>query len=164
RIIQCICAEFFSDGSFSNSSPSLKRSTENELCLLKLSLIEESSKRKLAEEHLLYLSKQYEKLSKCLSYSRSSLPESQNLANLKNEIDPVVICEDVVVLKYVSEALETALAKDEIEEAFMEIIVTKNHEISRLRDRMMYYETVNREMSQRNLETVGKVSFVATTI
>lgn len=146
--------DFFSDGSFSNSSPSLRRSTENELRLLKLSLIEESSKRKVAEENLLSLKNQYEKILKCLSHSRSSLPESLNLVNLQNEIDPAEILQEIVVLKSVSEALEIELAKNEVEEAFTGIIDTKNHEISRLRDRMMYYEAMNREMSQRNLETV----------
>ncbi|KAH0461428.1 hypothetical protein IEQ34_009003 [Dendrobium chrysotoxum] len=148
--------DFFSDGSLSYSSPSVKRGTENELRLLKLSLIEESSKRKIAEENVLDLNKQFEKLLKCLSQSRSSLRESLNLVNLKNEIDPTEICQEFVVLKYVSEALETDLAKGEGEEAFTEIIVNKNHEISRLRDRMMYYEAMNREMSQRNLEAVDQ--------
>ncbi|PKU77789.1 uncharacterized protein LOC110092126 [Dendrobium catenatum] len=148
--------DFFSDGSSSYSSPSVKRGTENELRLLKLSLIEESSKRKIAEENFLYLNMQFEKLLKCLSQSRSSSRESLNLANLKNEIDPTEICQEFVVLKHVSEALETDLAKGEGEEAFTEIIVNKNHEISRLRDRMMYYEAMNREMSQRNLEAVDQ--------
>ncbi|KAL0919804.1 hypothetical protein M5K25_011924 [Dendrobium thyrsiflorum] len=148
--------DFFSDGSLSNSSPSLKRGTENELRLLKQSLIEESSKRKIAEENVLYLNKQFEKLLKCLSQSRSSLRESLNLVNLKNEIDPTELCQEFVVLKNVSEALETELAKGEVEETFMEIILNKNHELSRLRDRMMYYEAMNREMSQRNLEAVDQ--------
>lgn len=146
--------EFFSDGSFSNSSPSFKRSIENELHILRLTLIEESSRRERAEENLLYLNKQYEKLLKCLSHSRLLFPELPNLESLNKEVDPTELYQEIVVLKLVSEALETDLAKDEVEEIFKGIIASKNHEISRLRDRMLYYEAMNREMSQRNQEIV----------
>lgn len=143
--------EFFSDGSASNSSPTV-RSTENELHILRLSLIEESSRREIAEDKLIYLNKQCMKLLNCLSHSISSFPELPSLASLNKNIDPTDLCQEIVVLKFVFEALEADLARDEIEQTFKGIVASKDKEISRLRDRMQYYEAMNREMSQRNQE------------
>ncbi|KAK8951249.1 hypothetical protein KSP39_PZI003759 [Platanthera zijinensis] len=147
--------EFFSDGSASNSSRTV-RNAENELHILRLSLNEESSRREVAEEKLLYLNKQYKKLLNCLSHSISSFPELPNLESLNKDINPTDLCQKFVVLKFVSEALEAELARDEIEGTFKGIISFKDHEISRLRDRMQYYEDMNREMSQMNQETVDR--------
>ncbi|KAF6164677.1 hypothetical protein GIB67_033893 [Kingdonia uniflora] len=63
-------------------------------------------------------------------------------------------CQDVVVSRFVSEVIGRSLARAEAEEAVEAVIETKNQEISRLRDKLQYYETVNHEMSQRNQEVL----------
>lgn len=69
-------------------------------------------------------------------------------------------CQEVVVARFVSEAVGRGLARAEIEAAAETVLESKNLEISRLRDKLQYYEAVNHEMFQRNQEVVG-MSFLA---
>lgn len=64
--------------------------------------------------------------------------------------------QEVVIARFVAEAVGRGQARAEAEEATSAIIELKDQEILRLRDRLQYYETVNHEMSQRKL--VGKFS------
>ncbi|MCL7030570.1 hypothetical protein MKW94_025866 [Papaver nudicaule] len=63
-------------------------------------------------------------------------------------------CQEVVVARFVSEAIGRGLARAEVEAAAETVLESKNLEISRLRDKLQYYEAVNHEMFQRNQEVV----------
>ena len=102
--------------------------------------------------------KQWQKLLTCFSQLGLSLPDLQVSGNLCSEIDPEEICQEIVVARLVSEAVERGILRAEVEAIAEAVIEEKNHEISRLRDRLQYYEAVNREMSQRNQEVIGKVN------
>lgn len=149
-------AEFLSDCSISR--PSLA-STNFEVALqsLRLSLFEETEKRKGAEEALLHMHKQWQKLLTYFSQLGLSLPDIQVSGNLCSEIDPEPICQEIVVTRLVSEAVQRGVIRAEIEAIAEAVIEEKNYEISRLRDRLQYYEAVNHEMSQRNQEVIGKI-------
>lgn len=149
-------AEFLSDCSISR--PSLA-STNFEVALqsLRLSLFEETEKRKGAEEALLHMHKQWQKLLTYFSQLGLSLPDIQVSGNLCSEIDPEAICQEIVVTRLVSEAVQRGVIRAEIEAIAEAVIEEKNYEISRLRDRLQYYEAVNHEMSQRNQEVIGKI-------
>ncbi|KAM0948378.1 hypothetical protein DsansV1_C06g0058781 [Dioscorea sansibarensis] len=145
--------EFLSDCSI--SQPSLAGTNfEVELQSLRLSLFEETEKLKGAEEALLHMHKQWQKLLTCFSQLGLSLPDLQVSGNLCSEIDPEEICQEIVVARLVSKAVERGILRAEVEAIAEAVIEEKNHEISRLRDRLQYYEAVNREMSQRNQEVI----------
>ncbi|PKA63045.1 hypothetical protein AXF42_Ash007841 [Apostasia shenzhenica] len=146
--------EFLSDASLSSSSPSFIRSCEKELHVLRVTFLEEASRRKKAEETLVYMNEQWEKVVKCLFQIGPSFPEMQQPEKLQDEIDLAQICQERVFLKFVSESLERDLSKEETEDAMMKLIASKNYELSRLRNRMQYYESMNREMCQRNQDAV----------
>ncbi|KAA8545342.1 hypothetical protein F0562_020126 [Nyssa sinensis] len=63
-------------------------------------------------------------------------------------------CQQLLVARFVAEAMGKGQARAEAEIAAEEIIGSKDQEISRLRDRLQYYEAVNHEMSQRNQEII----------
>jgi D-tyrosyl-tRNA(Tyr) deacylase len=58
------------------------------------------------------------------------------------------------VARFVSDSLGRGMAKAEVEMEMESMLETKNFEITRLSDRLHYYEAVNREMSQRNQEAI----------
>lgn len=150
-------ADFFSDGSPSQSSSSVGRDLETELHSLSLNLREETEKRRLAEEDLLHMQNHWQNMAKSLSQLGLSFPLDCHSVNAQLETDSAALCQEVIVLKAVSEAIERSLTQAESEAVINEIINSKNHGISRLRDRLLYYETVNHEMTQRNQEIRGMV-------
>ena len=95
------------------------------------------------------------------SCTRVSFPVIQYAEDVQVEINSAAICQEITVSKFVSEAIERGLVQAEAEAAAEEVIHSKNHEISHLRDQLQYYEAVNREMSQRNQEILGKILKVA---
>eukprot|EP00249_Psilotum_nudum_P019935 c27484_g1_i1 orf=1118-2512(-) len=60
----------------------------------------------------------------------------------------------LLVARLVGGALARATAKAEKEEELENLLVSKNREIARLRDKLQYYELVNHEISQRSQEAV----------
>lgn len=48
------------------------------------------------------------------------------------------------------------MAKAEVDMEMESMLETKNFEITRLADRVQHYEAVNRKISQRNQEAIGK--------
>lgn len=106
---------------------------------------------------------QWNRTAKYLSQVGVSFPVIQHAEDVQLEMDPSAICQEITVSRFVSEAIERGLVRAEAETAAEAVIHSKNHEISRLRDRLQYYEAVNREMSQRNQEIVGKIFKVAST-
>ncbi|KAL0454545.1 UNVERIFIED_CONTAM: hypothetical protein Slati_0793700 [Sesamum latifolium] len=144
--------EFSSDGSISNTSlydPKI----ESELHATRLSLLEEIERRKTAEETLIVMRSQWERIRSLMSEVGLTFPappaasDSMQLEN--SSIDQ--ISQEVVVARFVAEAIGRGQARAEAEKAASAIIEAKDQEILRLRDRLQYYETVNHELSQRKL-------------
>lgn len=67
------------------------------------------------------------------------------------------LSQEVVVARFVADAIGKGQAHAEAELAAEAIIESKHKEISRLQDRLKYYEAVNHEMSQRNQEVMGMI-------
>lgn len=148
--------EFSSDGSISNT-PSRDHRLESELLSSRLNLLDEIEKRKTAEETILLMHSQWEKIRILMSEAGLTFPAppaiSDSMQLEDKEMD--LFSQEVVVAKFVAEAVGRGLARAEAEEAASAIIELKDLEILRLRDRLQYYETVNHELSQRKL--VGKL-------
>ncbi|MQM05690.1 hypothetical protein Taro_038510 [Colocasia esculenta] len=145
--------DFLSDGSFSRSSPSSRSNIEADLRSIRLNLFEEIDRRKNAEEALDHMQNMFGRIARQLS-QLESLPILAG-ENIHYDVDSAAqFCQEVVVMRFVSEALESCLAQVETEAAAETIIDAKNHEISRLRDRLQYYEAMNQEMSQRNQQAI----------
>ncbi|KAI3839632.1 hypothetical protein MKX03_018690 [Papaver bracteatum] len=152
--------EFFSDSSISNASPSRSRfSSIEELHAARVHLFDEIERRKRAEDALARMRNHWQSIN---SHWRASgfglsLPETQEYeVDAELELDDRVekFCQEVVVARFVSEAVGRGLARAEIEAAAETVLESKNLEISRLRDKLQYYEAVNHEMFQRNQEVV----------
>lgn len=140
---------------------------EDELREIRLTLLMEIEKRKQAEEALEVLQNQWLRLSHQLSLLSLSLPPPQlmkpesneNNENASFESDPVVeLCRQISISRLVSDAVSKGISRAEAAEEMDSVIQSKNFEISRLMDRVQYYEAANREMSQRNQEAIGKLS------
>ncbi|XP_078435858.1 uncharacterized protein LOC144706727 [Wolffia australiana] len=101
-----------------------RASLEADLRSIRLNLFEEIERRKMAEEAVEHL---------------------QNTLQRMHQL-----WQETVVMRMVTEALETAVARTEAEAA----AEAKNREIARFNDRLQYYEAVNREMCQRNQEAI----------
>uniref|UniRef100_A0A1D1ZA86 Uncharacterized protein 035R n=2 Tax=Anthurium amnicola TaxID=1678845 RepID=A0A1D1ZA86_9ARAE len=148
--------DFFSDGSVSRSSSFSRATIEADLRSIRLNLFEEIERRKKAEEILDHMQNMFQRITRQLSLVGSSFPPIQPGVNMQYDVDSAAqLCQEVVVTRFVSEALESGLAQAETEAAAEVIIEAKNHEISRFKDRLQYYEAMNQEMSQRNQEAIG---------
>lgn len=154
--------EFFdADEDFSMEGSSLNGSTcgpniESELHATKLKLLEEIERRKTVEEALNMMRCQWQNISTVLSEAGLTLPSPSNVIS-DMQLDNASIeqlHQEVVVSKFVAEAIGKGQARAEAELAAESILESKNQEISRLRDRLRYYEAVNHEMSQRNQEII----------
>ncbi|OVA13489.1 hypothetical protein BVC80_379g15 [Macleaya cordata] len=148
--------EFFSDGSVSNASPSLVSNIE-ELHAARVNLFDEIERRKRAENALARMRNSWQGIKTHLSRAGLSFPATGDGGedNSQLEIDIVEqFCQEVVVARFVSEAIGKGLARAETEAAAEALMESKSLEISRLRDKLQYYEAVNHEMFQRNQEVV----------
>ncbi|KAG6416125.1 hypothetical protein SASPL_123549 [Salvia splendens] len=147
----------FSDGSISNT-PSRDHRLESELFSSKLNLLDEIEKRKTAEETILLMLSQWEKIRILMSEAGLNFPAPPAISDTMQLEDREMdkFSQEVVVAKFVAEAVGRGLARAEAEEAASAIIELKDLEILRLRDRLQYYETVNHELSQRKLVEVAR--------
>ncbi|KAK6121291.1 hypothetical protein DH2020_044994 [Rehmannia glutinosa] len=149
--------DFSSDGSISNV-PSSDSRIESELHATKLSLLEEIEKRKAAEVTLMLMRSQWERIRNLMSeagFTFPAPPAASDSSQIENNLMDQ-ISQEVIVTRFVSEAIGRGQARAEAEEATSAIIELKDQEILRLRDRLQYYETVNHEMSQRKLVEVAR--------
>ncbi|KAK1281005.1 hypothetical protein QJS04_geneDACA023164 [Acorus gramineus] len=81
--------------------------------------------------------------------------EEENVG--QSETDPAEeLCQQVVVSRAVANSVGRGSSRAEVELERESEIEAKNFEISRLWDRLRYYELVNQEMSQRNQEVVER--------
>lgn len=117
---------------------------------MKLSLLVEMEKRKQAEEKINDMKNQWGRIREQLSFvglNLTNLEEDQSADDLSNQVH---------VIRFVSDSIGRGIGKAEVEAEMELLLDSKNFEIARLLDRLKYYEAVNREMSQRNQETMGK--------
>lgn len=131
---------------------------EADLRSIRLDLFEEMDRRKKAEDAVEHLQNMFQRMAEQLSpasASAFSLSRPGGEEPLWDANSAAQFCQEVIVTRVVSEALERGLAQAEAEAAAEAAIEAKSHEIARLRDRVQYYEAVNQEMSQRNQEAIG---------
>lgn len=145
--------DFSHDGSMSSTLHSC-HSFESEMRATRLSLLDEIGKRKIAEDALGLMYSQWQRVADLL-LAQAGLRFPAPSIGMQFEIGPIEqFCQELVVTRFVSEAVGQGLARAEAEIAAEEIFKAKDQEISRLRDRLQYYEAVNHEMSQRNQEVI----------
>jgi len=120
---------------------------------MRLGLLMEIERRRQAEATLEQMQVHWRRLRDQLADVGMFLPldptRSQYSMNLADELR----CQ-LEVTRFVSDTLGSDLAKTEVEMEMEAELEAKNFEITRLSDRLHYYETVNQEMSQRNQEAI----------
>ncbi|CAJ2635621.1 unnamed protein product [Trifolium pratense] len=156
-------AEFFdaweelsSDSGTQGSLRSL-RDVDAELREIRLSLLMEIEKRKHIEESLKSMQSQWERIREGLSSVGIVLPADLAAIAQGGQLnsDPVDdICQQVYIARFISNSIGRGTARAEAEAEMEAQLDSKNFEISRLLERLHYYETMNREMSQRNQAAV----------
>ncbi|GAB2282758.1 hypothetical protein Dimus_017298 [Dionaea muscipula] len=154
--------EFFDacDELCSDSGRQSQRRTYNleaELREMRLSFLMEIERRKQAEEALDNMRNHWQMLrdkmkNAGLVLPPDSFPEDGNL-----DVDTAEeICQQIYLARRVSECIAMEVAKAETEAEMEAHLEVKNFEIARLNDRLHYYVTMNREMSQRNQEAIER--------
>ncbi|GJY76564.1 hypothetical protein Tco_0481680 [Tanacetum coccineum] len=148
--------DFSSDGSML-SLASCSRNIESELHTTRLGLFEEIEKRKTAEDNLAAMSTHWQRVGNIL-LSQTGFPllaPSNDGSRMRIDVNAIKqFSEEVIVARFVSEAMGKAEAQAEAELAADVIIGSKDKEISRLKDRLQYYEAMIHEMSQKNVESM----------
>ncbi|KAM7265418.1 hypothetical protein ACFE04_003101 [Oxalis oulophora] len=144
-------------GSESGNQPS-HRDLDTELRDLRSSLSTEIEKRKQAEEVLEDMRCRWQRIRQQLSNAGLTLAADPTVRVVGEppDSDPSgeEICQQFHLARAVSQAIGKGAARAEMEMEMEAQIEAKNFEISRLLDRLKYYEAVNREMSQRNQEAL----------
>ncbi|XP_010444791.1 PREDICTED: uncharacterized protein LOC104727393 [Camelina sativa] len=127
--------------------------SETELREMRLSMLMEIERRRQAEETLEQMQVHWRRLREQLAHVGQFLPldptSSPYSMNLADELH-----RQLEVTRFVSDSVSSDLAKAEVEMEMQAELEAKNFEITRLTDRLHYYETVNQEMSQRNQEVI----------
>ncbi|CAL5197569.1 unnamed protein product [Lathyrus oleraceus] len=133
------------------------RDVDAELREIRLSLLMEIEKRKEVEESLKSMQSQWERIRQGFSLVGIVLPADLTAFAEGGQLnsDPVDdICQQVYIARFISNTIGKGTARAEMEAEMKAQLDSKNFEISRLLERLHYYETMNREMSQRNQEAV----------
>ncbi|KAK7406736.1 hypothetical protein VNO78_08366 [Psophocarpus tetragonolobus] len=147
------CEELSSPGMSQNSTYDI----EAELSEMRLSLLMEAEKRNQAEESLNNIRSQWENIRQGLYQAGITLPAVLTAADEYEQLisDPVEdLCQQVYITRFVSNTIGKGIARAEVETEMEVQLEAKNFEIARLLERLNCYETMNREMSQRNQEAV----------
>lgn len=130
---------------------------EAEVREMRLSLLMEIEKRKQAEESLNNMRNQWQMLREKMKAIGLVLPPDSFAGDGKPDMDSAdEICRQFHMTRLLSECIGMEVAKDEAEATLEAQLETKNFDIARLNDRLHYYETINREMSQRNQEAIER--------
>ena len=128
---------------------------------IRLSLLTEIEKRKQAEEALKNMRNVWQTISQQLSLVGLTLPADLAVVGEDGQPDVDIaqeLSQQVSIARFVSDSIGRGIAKAQVEMEMEAQIDSKNFEIARLWDRLHYYDAVNREMSQRNQEGLGKIS------
>lgn len=152
--------ELSSDAATQNSA----RDIEAELREMRLSLLTEIEKRKLIEESLNNMSSQWESIRQGLSEAGIVLPADLTAVAEGEQLnsDPVEdLCQQLHVARFISNAIGRGTVRAEVEMEMEAQLEAKNFEIARLLERLHFYETTSREMSQRNQEAVGETCILS---
>ncbi|KAH1206430.1 hypothetical protein GmHk_16G046879 [Glycine max] len=143
--------ELSSDGGTQNSH----RDIEAELREIRLSLLMEIEKRKQVEETLNSMQSHWERLGQRLSHIGIVLPSDLTAEGGQLSSDPMEdVCQQLYITRFISNTIGRGIARAEAEIEMEAQLQSKNFEIARLLERLHCYETMNREMSQRNQEAV----------
>lgn len=146
--------DFSSDGSML-SIASCSRNIESELNTTKVSLLEEIEKRKTAENDLATMCTHWQRMGKLLLSQTGQTTSNDSSNSMQFDINAMKqFSEEIIVARFVAEAMGKAEAQAESELAAEVIIESKDKEILRLKDRLQYSETMIREMSQKNLQSM----------
>lgn len=96
---------------------------------------------------------QWERISNLISQAGLTFPAPPTVSDSMQLGDNSMyqFSQEVVIARFVAEAVGRGQAGAEAELAANAMLESKDQEISRLQDKLLYYETVNHEMSQRNL-------------
>lgn len=129
---------------------------QSELKTLRENLLVETTRRKQIEENLNYMRNQWQNIEKKFlsaglsfpSVRTNSLPQDMGL----DYTDEIV--RQLLVARFVAEAVGRGSARAEMEQEMKTIVEGKNREIARLHDKIQFYEVVNQEMSRRNQEVI----------
>jgi len=133
--------------------------TEVELREMRLSLLVEIEKRKQAEESLNTMRSQWESIRQGLYKAGIILPAELTSVSKDEQVisDGVEdLCQQIYIARIVSNTIGKGIARAEAEAEMEAQLEAKNFDIARLLERLRCYETMNREMSQRNQEAVGE--------
>jgi len=152
-----LSVEFSSTSTSQNSTHDVD--TEVELRELRLSLLMEIEKRKKAEEYLNSMRSQWECIRQGLYQAGIILPaELTSVAKDEQIISDGVedLCQQVHIARIISNTIGKGIARAEVEKEMEAQLEAKNFDIARLMERLHCYETMNKEMSQRNQEAVGE--------
>lgn len=120
----------------------------------------EIEKRKQVEESLKSMQSQWERIRKGFSLVGIVLPADLTAIAEGGQLtsDPVDdLCQQVYIARFISNTIGRGTARAEMEREMEAQLESKNFEIARLLERLHCYETMNREMSQRNQEAVGEI-------
>ncbi|CAL5188068.1 unnamed protein product [Lathyrus oleraceus] len=130
---------------------------EAELREMRLSLLMEIEKRKQAEDSLNNMKSQWESIRQGLRLVGIILPAGLSTVAEAEQLnsDPVEdLCQQLYVARFISNTIGRATVRAEVEMEMEAQLESKNFEIARILERLHCYETMNREMSQRNQEAV----------
>ncbi|CAN8264050.1 unnamed protein product [Cochlearia groenlandica] len=134
-----------------------------ELRGMRLTLLMEIERRRQAEETLEQLQLHWQKLREQLAHVGLFVPLDPISSSISSQYSINIAAElrcQLDVTWFVSESLGNDLAKAEVEIEMERELEAKNFEFIGLSDRLHYYETVNKEMSQRNQEAIGRKTLV----
>ncbi|XP_074295195.1 uncharacterized protein LOC141623052 isoform X2 [Silene latifolia] len=148
--------ELSSDSGQQSAQRSLS-DVETELREMRLTLLMEIEKRKQVEEAVHSMQSQWQMLREKLGTVGVLLPADLAVSGEGSQSDVSLtedICRQIHLARFVSESIGRGIARAEVEAEMEAQLEVKNFEIARLFDRLHYYETMNREMSQRNQEAV----------
>ncbi|KAL5721128.1 hypothetical protein ACHQM5_013725 [Ranunculus cassubicifolius] len=116
---------------------------------------EEIERRKKAEDTREILQKHWERLAQKLSQEGLTLPAAPSITEEDPDSDPAVdLCKQISYARNVSTCIGREAAKAEAGLELESRIQSKDSEIARLRQRLLYHETINHEMVLRNQEAV----------
>lgn len=150
---------FLLSSELSSAQNTVKVALEEELGEMRLCLAMETEKRKQAEEALENMQRRWERMREHLSLVGLTLPTNSTWKNETMDFDSsgevVLVCQQVQVIRFVSESIGRGIAKAEIRTEMENQLEAKDIEITRLCDRLHYYKVVNREMSEMNQQPLA---------
>lgn len=143
----------------SQTSESYSSRMQYEIDALRSKMYIEIERSTRAEEALSLWQNWWQEMLEKFSLIGLSLPSIEISASSQGEKARLVdfaddVCGQLAVARMVAHAVGRGSLRAELDQEMKMLIDSKDFEISRLRDKLQYYELVNREMSQRNQEAI----------